>query len=223
MSTISKPFNTGYPPSIEKRRPAGTGWLDRTWLFLVSRLLNRFGACLTLLLTVLLPALGRTKPHYTFILPDGYVGWVQVVFNDPQVSPLPVQKDEGRVIEVPESGISRTSDLRVHDIKAKDEFYYRSIPTNGSAQSRAVPSENVLPGIDHGGFGVADTGGRGLGYSWFVFIGPPEIRARIPLADITKAPGYGRKMMAPDVYPTPGRLPATTSERTAGRRSKSGA
>jgi hypothetical protein len=98
MSTNSKPFNTGYPPSIEKRRPAGTGWLDRTWLFLVSRLLNRFGACLTLLLTVLLPALGRTKPHYTFILPDGYVGWVQVVFNDPQVSPLPVQKDEGRVL-----------------------------------------------------------------------------------------------------------------------------
>ena len=21
-------------------------------------------------------------PHYTFVLPDGYVGWVQVIFND---------------------------------------------------------------------------------------------------------------------------------------------
>jgi len=185
----------------------------------VSGLTNRFGACLIAFLAVLIPVHSRAKPHYTFVLPDGYVGWVQIVFNDPQASSLPVQKDQGRVIEVPDSGISRTSDLRVHDSKVKDEFYYRYVPPNGSVQFRAVPSENVLPGIDHGGFGVADTGGRGPGYSWFVFIGAPEIRAQIPWADITKVPGYGRKLMAPDVYPTPGRLHSTTSECVAELRS----
>ena len=178
--------------------------------------MNRCGACLIVLLAVHSSAHGRTKPHYTFILPDGFVGWVQIVFNDPQASPLPVQKDEGRVIEVTESGISRTSGILVLDFKKTDEFYYRSPLPNGKSGFRVVPSENVLPGALHGGFHVADTGGRGPGYSWFLFIGPPEIRARIPWADITKVSGYGQKLMAPEVYPTPGRVPSVMSERMAG-------
>jgi len=149
---------------------------------------------------------GRAKPHYTFILPDEYEGWVQVVFNDPGAIHLPVQNNGGRVIEVPEAGLTRTSDLRVHDDRAKDEFFYRSLAPGEKAPLRPVPSEYVLPGEGHGGFGVADTGGKGPGYSWFLFIGPPELRARIPLADITKAPGYGTKMMAPEIYPTHGRM-----------------
>jgi hypothetical protein len=31
-----------------------------------------------------------------------------------------------------------------------------------------------------------DTGGKGHGYSWFVFIGPPQLRAKVPLADWNK-------------------------------------
>src|SRR6266566_2996105 len=112
--------------------------------------MNRVAICfLTLLLAVLFPVYGRARPHYTFILPDGYVGWVQIVFNDPGASPLPLRKDGGNEIEVQESGIPRTSDLRVHDIKGKDEFYYRSVLPNGTAEFRPVPSESVLPGIDH--------------------------------------------------------------------------
>ncbi len=65
-------------------------------------------------------AASNKHPHYTFALPDRYIGWVQVVFNDPQASPLP-RRDHGYLIEVPESGISRTSDIRVEDYKAKDE------------------------------------------------------------------------------------------------------
>jgi len=166
---------------------------------------------LAILLVMIVPIHGRGKPHYTFILPGGYVGWVQVVFNDPQALPLPIRKDGGRVIEVPESGILRTSDIRVHDDKGHDEFYYRSTLLNGASELHPMPPEFALPGEGHGGWGVMDTGGKGRGYSWFVFFGPPKIRAGIPWADITKVPGYGKKLTAPDVYPTPGRLPSTTS------------
>jgi hypothetical protein len=122
--------------------------------------MNKVAVCFLTLLSVVFAVYGRTKPHYTFILPDGYVGWVQIVFNDPGASPFPIRRDGGREIQVPESGIARTSGLRVHDSKARNEFYYRSVLPNGEAEFRTVPSENVLPGIDHGGFGVADTGGK---------------------------------------------------------------
>jgi hypothetical protein len=153
-------------------------------------------------------------PHYTFILPDGYVGWVQVIFNDPNASPLP-WKGGGYEIEVPESGIPRTSDILVRDSnpKRKDEFYYRSALPNGNAELRPVPSEYVMPGELHSGFDVMDTGGKGRGYSWFIFIGPPEVRARVPLADWDKVvashetpDGRFTRISITDTYPTPGRM-----------------
>jgi len=171
--------------------------------------MNKVAICFFTLLSVVFPLWGRTKPHYTFVLPDGYVGWVQIVFNDPGSSPFRIRKGGGREIDIPESGIPRTSGLRVHDARGKDEFYYLSVPQNGKEKLRPLPSEYVLPGTDHGGFDVADTGGKGPGYSWFIFIGPPEIRAHVPWGDISKVPGYGRKLMAPDVYPTPGRVAPT--------------
>lgn len=177
----------------------------------------RLAACLMTLLALLFPAYGRVKPHYTFIVPDGYVGWVQIVFSDPGASPLPLRKDGGHVIDVPESGIPRTSDILVLDAKGKDEFYYRSLVPNGKVELRPMPSEYVLSGVHHGGFDVADTGGKGPGYSWFVFIGPPEVRAKVPNADSDKViaahtspDGRFTRIMAPKTYPTPGRmLPAT--------------
>lgn len=151
----------------------------------------------------------KPKPHYTFILPDGYIGWVQIIFQDPQASPLPIRKDGGRVIEVPESGLPRTSDIRVIDGATPDEFYYRAILPDGSSELRPMPPALTLPDVAHGGWDVRDTGGRGPGYSWFLFFGPPDVRAQTPWADITKVPGYGKKLMAPKAYPTPGRLHRT--------------
>jgi hypothetical protein len=176
--------------------------------------MNRLPICLiTLLLAVFFPVYARVKPHYTFILPDQYVGWVQVVFNDPGASPLPVRKDGGREINVPESGISRTSGLRIHDVRGKDEFYYLSVLPNGKAERRPVPSGHALPGIDHGGFGVADTAGKGPGYSWFIFIGPPEVRAKVSNADwdkvvaeFAKTHGGKTRIESSGPYPTPGRM-----------------
>ncbi len=176
----------------------------------MSRHGNRFAICFVILLAFLIPVCGRPKPHYTFILPDGYVGWVQIVFSDPEAPPLLLRKDGGYEIDVPETGIPRTSDMLVMDFKRKDEFYYRALLPNGKTELRLVPSEYVMSGVLHSGFSVGDTGGKGRGYSWFLFIGPPEVRARFPLADNTKAPAYGKKMMAPEVYPTPGRIAIAT-------------
>lgn len=151
---------------------------------------------------------GRPGAHYTFILPDGYIGWIQVIFNDPNAAPLQVRKDRGHQINILESGLARTSDLWHRDDRTPDEFYYHTTKTDGTSTFTRVPTDYVIAKEGHGGFDVADTGGKGPGYSWFLFIGPSELRARTPMADITKEPGYGKKMMAPDVYPTPGRLPS---------------
>jgi len=159
-----------------------------------------------------LPAESNGHPHYTFVLPDGYVGWVQVIFNDPDAPPLSV-KNEGVLIEVPESGIPRTSTLRVHDFGRRDEFYYRTALPNGGVELRPVPSVYVMSGDSHGGFGLMDTGGKGRGYSWFIFIGPPELRAKVPLADwdrvvddYQKSHGGKKRMEFSGPYPIPGRM-----------------
>jgi len=176
--------------------------------------MRKLTLCLGMLLAVLSPTCGRSKPHYAFILPDGYVGWVQVIFSDPQASPLPIRKHGGRVIEVPESGMPRTSDILVLDFKKKDEFYYRPLLPNGNVELHHPPSGYVLTGVTDGGFEVMGTGGKGQGYSWFIFIGPPEVRAKVPLADWEKVvaahrtpDGHSTRIMAPESYPTPGRMP----------------
>ncbi|MDR3751217.1 MAG: hypothetical protein P4K94_06990 [Terracidiphilus sp.] len=164
------------------------------------------------LVGALSPAAARNKhPHYLFTLPDGFIGWIQVVFNDPQAAELPWNGD-GCDMRIPESGVLRTSSLRVHHFAA-DEFYYRISDADRKTKLLPVPSGYVLSGDSDGGFGVMDTGGKGKGYSWFIFIGPPEIRARIPLADWGKVvEEYARthngskRVEAPDAYPTPGRM-----------------
>jgi len=81
-----------------------------------------------------------------------------------------------------------------------------------TSQNHPVPTDYFLPGIDHGGFGVMDTGGKGLGYSWFIFIGPPELRAKVPLADwnkgvedYQKTHGGKARVEFSGPYPVPGR------------------
>jgi hypothetical protein len=155
----------------------------------------------------------KVLPRYIFVLPDGYIGWIQIIFNDPQAANLPI-KNDGVQIEVPESGVIRTSALRVHSDLAEDEFYYASQHSDSNPLLQRIPAGFVFPGINHGGFGVMDTGGKGKGYSWFIFIGPPELRAKIPLADWDKViedwrKNHGnRKIYASDPYPTPGRMQA---------------
>ena len=32
-------------------------------------------------------------PHYIFVLPDGYTGWIQVIFDSPGSAPLVLEND----------------------------------------------------------------------------------------------------------------------------------
>jgi hypothetical protein len=172
-----------------------------------------FRLTILLLLLLLLPVYGRTKPHYTFVLPDKYVGWIQVVFNDDGALPLPLRKDGGYQIDVPESGIPRTSYPHVIDARTKDEFYYRVELPRGGTELQRVPESYVLPGPIHGGFTMMDTDGKGPGSSWYLFIGPPELRAKIPDADwdkvveeYAKTHGGKTRIEWSGPYPTPGRM-----------------
>lgn len=146
-----------------------------TWAFLIA----------LSLVSVPLSASGTSHPLYTFVLPEGYVGWIQIIFGDPQSTQLR-WKQNSYLIDVPDSGVPRTSDIRVTDASAIDTFFYRVSVSNGRTKLVPMPDDYVLPGFSHGGFGYMDTNGKGLGYSWFIFIGPPEVRAKVPMADWDK-------------------------------------
>lgn len=103
--------------------------------------------------------------------------------------------------------------LRVEDSEAKDEFYYRFLRSSGTVELRPVPNDFVLPGFSHCGFGMRDTAGRGPGYSWFIYIGPPKLRAKEPLGnwdkvvdDYSKAHEGKKRVEFSGPYPTPGRV-----------------
>jgi len=182
--------------------------------------------CVLLLLTVIFgsphsSAVRDKHPHYVFKLPNGYVGWVQIIFNDPQAPPLSVENG-GVVVDVPESGTVRTSNLRIHSSLAPDEFYYKGSAFAGASQNHLVPTNYFLLGIDHGGFGAMDTGGKGPGYSWFLFIGQPELRAKVPFAnwnkvveDYRKSHGGKARIEFSGSYPTPGRMESDTGSDSA--------
>ncbi len=75
-----------------------------------------------------------------------------------------------------------------------------------------------MPGFSHGGFGMMDTDGKGRGYSWFIFIGPPELRAKVPLADwdkvvedYAKTHGGTKRVEFSGPYPVPGRMSVSPS------------
>ena len=176
----------------------------------VTRQVRNFSLAALMLTLVSVSASAARRPRYIFELPDGYVGWVQIIFNDPNASPLQIA-DGGLVLDVPETGIVRTSSLRVHSSLAPDEFVYKPSGVVASPQV-PVPTNHVLPGVEHGGFGVMDTGGRGKGYSWFIFIGSPRQRKSTPFADWDAVVNDWRKLHgaqrapAPDPYPTPGRI-----------------
>lgn len=144
---------------------------------------------LTILIALSLssPVSARTgaHTHYTFVLSEGYVGWIQIIFNDPDANELHWEQN-AVFIDVPESGVARTSSLRVHGSGDGefDQFFYRTQTVD--SKLIPIPHEYVLRGDSHGGFGYAETGCKGSGYSWFIFIGPTQVRANVPMADWDK-------------------------------------
>lgn len=146
--------------------------------------------------------------HYSFIMPDGYVGWIEIVYSDRDAPRHQPVRKEYR-IEVGDDGIFRTGDIRVSDADPKDTFLYRSKNPDGTTTLKPVPPDYVLGGTDHGGFAVSEAGD---GRHWFIFIGPPELRARTPFADWPKEvearmKKYGTADLGPpNPLPKPGRM-----------------
>ena len=161
-------------------------------------------------------AYANPRAHYQIVLPDGYVGWVQVIFNDPDSSPLPHDHQSGTyLINVKNDGIVRTSDLRVHDDSSITELLYLHHVDGQADQTKPIPTSSIILDDSLGGFGVMDTGGKGRGYSWFFFIGSPQLRAKYPKADWDKFVqqwhiDHGNKKVVFDGrYPTPGKIEQT--------------
>jgi len=153
----------------------------------------------------------KPKPdHYRFILPSGYVGWIQVTFGVPHGPALPITEDRrALLVRIDDSGVAKTGNLRVHSARPKDEFFYELRDSGGLEKLVPVPSDYILDDghNTHGGFGINGTPDNSPGYSFFFFVGPPEVRARVPRADIRKVPGFPKKREGPPSYPTPGRMP----------------
>jgi hypothetical protein len=65
-----------------------------------------------------------TRHPTRFLIPDGYVGWVEVKYGDSNVPAL--QMDKGTLIcRIPDSGLLATSSA-VEEGWAKDEYFYYS-------------------------------------------------------------------------------------------------
>ena len=146
-----------------------------------------------------------TSWHYRVVLPPDYVGWVQVIFGDISAPSLAGRKKYLQ-IDVGENGVARTRNLPVW-FGSRDEFFYRSVDNHNSQKLIRVPATYWIDFAYEGGFTVSGTPDGSPGTtSWFFFIGPPEIRDKVPMADVRKEPGYGHRLSAPKIYPKPGRM-----------------
>jgi hypothetical protein len=78
-------------------------------------------------------------PHYVFVLPEGYVGWIQVIFMSPGAPEL--KPEHGKVIlRINVDGMFRTSTVGAVFAGSHDEFLYRSLRPDGAEALRPVPS-----------------------------------------------------------------------------------
>jgi hypothetical protein len=176
-----------------------------------------------LLVALVLPASAYEKhslPHYEFILPDGYVGWVQVIFRSPGSTALEEQKNK-LIVRVNDSGVVKTGNYHAYFTGQHDEFFYeRNVA--GKVILSPVPTNCVCPndsGLDGclpidgtrmDAFTVsrATVGHEGEsrdGNSWFLFIGPSDLRQKFAVP-VHLFPGTKKKLDVPKDDPTPGRI-----------------
>jgi hypothetical protein len=167
-------------------------------------------------------AFARSKPHYVFLLPDGFVGWVQVISQAPD-SPKVVVEKGNLLVDLDDTGVFRTPSFHTTFVGARDEFFYKRTTPSGEILRVPVPSGFVcteLSGMDTcytpseekgaDGFtvGRATVGISGPshdGSSWFFFIGQPALRQKNTVRVIFK-PGTKKWMDHPENDPTPGRI-----------------
>ncbi len=184
--------------------------------------MRRLFLCSIVLLATAQSSFGRSKPHYIFLLPDGYVGWVQVISQAPD-SAKPVVEKGNLLVDLDESGIFRTPTFHTTFVGAHDEFFYKRLDARGGTTRVPVPSNYVCsqtsgmdtcyePSEEKGadGFTVARAtvgkeGPSSEGSSWFFFIGPFPLRKRYAVHVIFQ-PGTKKVIDHPQYDPIPGRI-----------------
>lgn len=180
------------------------------------------GAAFAALMLAMAPTgWGRQDPHYVIILPDGYAGWVQIIFSS-RNAPKPEISHERYVLRVDDSGVLRTRLKHVHYAGAQDEFYYTRLNAKGKNVLVPVPAGYVCAGnsgidncfistddrvdafdADRATLGKASDGTPGD--SWFFFVGPYALREKMA-KHVHIDPATNKKIDVPEDDPTPGRI-----------------
>lgn len=133
----------------------------------------------------------KPKPHYVYVLPSGYIGWIRIIHNDRDAQHRPTAKDGSVRIELDENGEARDSDMTFHLdlVGGPDQFLYRAVSSSGVESYTAVPAEYIVANslcshpTDkpscynslHGGFTTMNLDDI-PGSSVYFFIGPPDRR-----------------------------------------------
>jgi hypothetical protein len=176
---------------------------------------------IVLLLALVPVAWGKQDPHYAFVLPDGYTGWIQIIFASPK-APRPEFSHNRFLLRVDDSGVFRTSMLHSVFAGSQDEFFYRRIVSNGKESLVPVPAEYFCGGnsgvdncfissdsradaIEVGRATVGRVSDGTPGDSWFLFVGPYALREKMA-KHVHLDPGTSKKIDVPEDDPIPGRI-----------------
>lgn len=162
----------------------------------------------------------HSLPHYVFILPDGYVGWIQVIFSSPHASEPPLVNN-GHVFRIDNSGVFRTSMIGSFFTGSHDQFFYSKVDAQGKEALAPIPpnyactaysgmdfcydSDSLSDGFTVGRANLGHPNDGTPGNSWFLFVGPPDLRKKYAVP-VHLAPGEKYHIDVPDDDPTPGRI-----------------
>ena len=81
-------------------------------------------------------------PHYIFILPNGYTGWIQVIFDSPGAAPL-VLEHGNAVLGIKNDGVIRLPIMGHIFAGAHDEFFYEQL-ANPAMGLQEIPGGYLL-------------------------------------------------------------------------------
>jgi len=184
--------------------------------------MRRFALFSIIFLAIALNGHAGSKPHYVFLLPDGYIGWVQIISQAPN-SARPVLEKGNLVVDLDDGGVFRTPTFHTTFVGAHDEFFYKRPNPRGEVTRVSVPANYICPemsgldtcyepseekgadGFTVGRATVGKDGPSSEGNSWFFFIGPPALRSKCAVRVVFQ-PGTKKWMDHPENDPVPGRI-----------------
>ena len=67
----------------------------------------------------------RERRPSRYLIPEGYVGWVKIIFKVPAAPALPVENGH-YLIRFPSTGVLQTSSDIEYGVTSKDDYYYYS-------------------------------------------------------------------------------------------------